>query len=205
MADVPNGDNDFVDSTTLLGLGGIAGTLLGTIVGSGGVIGAARVARRGQAEVEEQRARRQVYSSCSTVLLARRDAANALLQAFFEDDFDTAAAQARMNDLDEQRDAVARAVGSVAVEGPDSVAHRAEVAASALEEQASRLRDWLATVTAGRDERSELVRDQRQYAREDQREVAGLIDSFTVACRKVLHPAEIDRPRVRRRAWLPRW
>lgn len=196
---VPNRDNDSVDPTTLLGLGGIAGTLLGTIAGAGGAIGAARVTRRGQADVEEQRARRQVYGACATVLLARRDAASALLDAFFEDDFDLTVAQDRMRELDEQRDAVARAVGAAAVEGPYSVMSSAEVAASAIEHLASRLRDWVAIVVAGRDERSELVRDQRQYAREDQLEVARLVDDFTTACRTVLHPAESEWPRLSRR------
>jgi hypothetical protein len=127
-----------------------------------------------------------------------------LLDDFFEDDFDLTVAQDRMRELDEQRDAVARAVGAAAVEGPDSVMSSAEVAASAIEHLASRLRDWVASVVTGRDERSELVRDQRQYAREDQLEVAGLVDDFTAACRKVLHPAEIDRPRLRHRRLLRR-
>ena len=200
----PNRQNDCVDATTLLGLVGIAGTLLGAIAGAGGAIGSARVTRRGQADVEEQRARRQVYSACSTVLLARRDAASALLQAFFEDDFDATVAQTRMQELDGQRDAVARAVGAVAVEGPYSVMSSAEVAASAIEALASRLRDWVATVAARRDERSELVRSQGQYGREDERYVAELVDGFTEACRKVLHPAEIDRSRFRRRRLLRR-
>jgi hypothetical protein len=42
-----------VDSTTLLGLVGIAGTLLGTAIGARGATSAARVTSRGQAEVEE--------------------------------------------------------------------------------------------------------------------------------------------------------
>src|ERR1700722_8112132 len=107
-----------VDSTTLLGLVGIAGTLLGTAIGARGATSAARVTSRGQAEVEEQRARRQAYAACSTALLARRDAAVALLNAFRDDDFDLAAAQARIQDLDDQRAIVARAVGAVVVEGP---------------------------------------------------------------------------------------
>jgi hypothetical protein len=162
------------------------------------VIGAARVTRRGQADVEEQRAGRQVYGACATVLHARRDAASALLDAFFEDEFDLTVLQDRMRELDEQRDAVARAVGAAAVEGPYSVMFSAEVAASAIEHLASRLRDWVATVVTGRNERSELVRNQRQYAWGDQREVARLDDDFTAACREVLHPAEIDRPWLKR-------
>jgi hypothetical protein len=100
-----------MDSTTLLGLAGIVGTLLGTAVGAGGTFGAARVTSRGQADVEEQKARRQAYGACATVLLARRDAAAALLEAFREDSFDPAAGQTLLQNLDAQRDGVARAVG----------------------------------------------------------------------------------------------
>jgi hypothetical protein len=57
-----------VDSTTLLGLVGIAGTLLGTAIGARGATSAARVTSRGQAEVEDQRARRQAYAACSTAV-----------------------------------------------------------------------------------------------------------------------------------------
>jgi hypothetical protein len=140
-----------VDSTTLLTLVGIVGTVLGTTVGAGCVIGAARVTSRGQAEVEEQRARRQAYGACATVLLARRDAANALLVAFsHDDDFDPAAAQARTQDLDDKRVILARAVGAVAVDGPYTVASSAEAAAYAIEELAGRLRDWVTSVAGAR-------------------------------------------------------
>jgi hypothetical protein len=186
-----------VDATTLLGLVGIAGTLLGAIAGAGGAIGAARVTHRGQAEVEERRARRQAYGACSTALLARRDATIALLDAFFEDELDQALAQTRMQDIDEQRSAVARTVGAVAVEGPYSVAHSAEIAAYAVEALAARLRDWVAVVAAGRD-RGELVQSQGRYGREDQHDVEGLVSDVTAECRTVLHPAEIERPRRRR-------
>lgn len=161
---------------------------MSTVAGACGVIGVAQVTRRRQTDVEEQRARRQVYGACATVLLARRrDAASALLEAFFEDDFNLTVAQDRMRELDEQRDALARAVGAAAVEGPYSVTTSAKVAATAIKHLASRLLDWVATVVTGRDERSELVREQRQYAFEDQREVGRLIDDFTAACREVLH------------------
>lgn len=83
-----------MDSTTLLALAGISGTLLGAAVGAGGTLGAARVSSRGQADMEEQKARLQVYSACATALLARRETADALLDAFREDSFDLAAAQA---------------------------------------------------------------------------------------------------------------
>lgn len=182
-----------MDSTTLLALAGIGGTLLGTAVGAGGTLGAARVTSRGQADLEEQKARRQAYSACATALLARRDAAVALLETFPEDVFDQAAAHVQSQNLDEQRAAVARAVGAVAVEGPYAVAHSAEYAAYAIEVLAGRLRDWVASV-GGSQDRGELVQSQMRYGREDQRQVQQDVDDFTAECRKVLHPAEGGRP-----------
>ena len=181
-----------MDSTTLLGLAGIGGTLLGTAVGAGGTLGAARVTSRGQVDLEEQKARRQAYSACSTALLARRDAAVALLETFPEDVFDQAAAQVQLQNLDEQRAAVARAVGAVAVEGPYAVAQSAEYAGFAIEVLAGRLRDWVAYVVGGR-AREELVQSQMRYGREDQSQVQQMVDDFTAECRKVLHPAESQR------------
>jgi hypothetical protein len=190
-----------MDSTTLLGLAGIVGTLLGTTVGAGGTFGAARVTSRGQADVEEQKARRQVYGTCATVLLVRRDAAAALLDAFREDSFDSTAAQALLQNLDAQRDGVARAVGAAAVEGPDTVANSAEFAAAALEELAARLRDWVASVASGRD-REELVRSQLPFALADVRQMQQQVGDFTAECRKVLHPDESRRSTRRRRLRL---
>ena len=97
-----------------------------------------------------------------------------------------------MQDLDDQRAPVARAVGAVAVEGPYAVASSAQGAAYAIEELAGRLRDWVASV-AGGDDREELVRSQGRFGRDDQREVVQMVDDFTAECRKVLHPAEVER------------
>jgi len=102
-------------------------------------------------------------------------------------------AQVQSQNLDEQRAAVARAVGAVAVEGPYAVAHSAEYAAYAIEVLAGRLRDWVASVVGGQD-REELVQSQMRYGREDQRQVQQDVDDFTAECRKVLHPAEGGRP-----------
>jgi len=192
-----------MDSATLLGLAGIGGTILGTAVGAGGTLGAARVTSRGQADVEEQKARRQAYGACATALLARRDAALTLLETFREDSYDSAAARALLENLDGQRDGVARAVGAVAVEGPEEVAYSAQSAAHSIEELTGRLRDWLASIAGGED-RETLIRSQLPYARDDQQIVGADVDRFTAACREVLHPAESRRPRRRRRR-LPRW
>ena len=104
-----------------------------------------------------------------------------------------AAAQALLPNLDKQRDGVARAVGAVAVEGPYAVARNAEDAAYAIEALAGRLRNWVADIAGGRD-REDLVQSQMRYAREDQSTMQQGVDDFTAECRKVLHPAEADRP-----------
>lgn len=181
-----------MDSTTLLGLAGIGGTLLGAVAGAGGAVGSARVTSRGQADVEEQKARRQVYSMCATALLARRDAAVAFLDAF-DGGFDPSAANSALqNLLEEQRDGVARAVGAVAVEGPDDVALSAEFAARAIEVLAGRLRGWVTVIAAG-ESREALVRSQLGYARDDERIVGQAVDDFTAECRKVLQGAAPSR------------
>jgi hypothetical protein len=71
-----------------------------------------------------------------------------------------------------------------------------------VEELAGRLRDWVASV-AGGDDREELVRSQGRFGRDDQREAEQMIDGFAADCRKVLHPAEVER-RPRRRRLLRR-
>ncbi|MEW2302158.1 hypothetical protein AB0958_19630 [Streptomyces sp. NPDC006655] len=186
-----------MDSTTLLGLAGIGGTLLGAVVGAAGTLGSARITSRTQTNTEEQKARRQAYSACATTLLARRDAAAALLDVFKGDDFDQAAVQARLQEVEGQRDAVARAVGAVAVEGPYDVANDAEYAAKAIELLSGRIRDWAAEVADGRD-RDELLQSQLQFAHRDQADMEQMLDTFTAGCRKVLRPTERDRPTRRR-------
>jgi len=107
---------------------------------------------------------------------------------FREDVFDATAAQSLLQNLDEQRDAVARTVGAVAVEGPDAVAGSAEYTARAIQELAGRLRDWLAFVMGGED-REELVTTHGRYERDDERYAEQGVSTFTAECRAVLHPA----------------
>ncbi|MEV0906304.1 hypothetical protein [Streptomyces hokutonensis] len=182
-----------MDSTTLLGLAGIGGTLLGAVVGAAGTLGSARITSRAQATMDEQNARRQAYGACATALLARRDATAALLDLFKNDDFDQAAMQARLQEVDEQRDSVARAVGAVTIKGPYRVAHDAGLAAKAIELLSGRIRDWAGEVSGGRD-RDELLGSQLQFAFRDQGDMEEMLDTFTAGCRKVLRPSESDRP-----------
>jgi hypothetical protein len=121
-----------------------------------------------------------------------------LLDVFKGDDFDQAAVQARLQEVDEQRDAVARGVGAVAIEGPYDVAHDAETAAKAVELLSARLRDWTAEVVGGRD-RDELLRSQLWYAHEDQGDMMRTVGHFTAGCRRILRPTERDRPTRRGR------
>jgi hypothetical protein len=103
-----------------------------------------------------------------------------------------------MQDLDEQRAVVARAVGAVAVEGPYEVAVSAEDAAGAIEGLAERLRDWIAE-SASRSDRRDLVQSQGSHGNEHGHHAETAVDGFTAECRKVLHPAESKRPKRRRR------
>ena len=100
-----------MDSATLLGVVGIGGTLLGAVAGALGALGSAAVTTRAQSAVEEQRARRQAYSACSTALRARRDDAVALMETFLNDDFNQRAAHQQLGKLEAQRADVARTVG----------------------------------------------------------------------------------------------
>jgi hypothetical protein len=120
------------------------------------------------------------------------------LDLFKGDDFDQAAVQARLQEADGQRDAVARAAGTVAVEGPSPVANAAEFAAKSIEVPSGRIRDWAAEVAGGRN-RDELLTSQVRYAHRDQSEMKQALDTFTARCRKVLRPAERDRPTRRGR------
>ncbi|MFI1168531.1 hypothetical protein ACH4UM_34375 [Streptomyces sp. NPDC020801] len=144
----------------------------------------ARITSRAQTTTEEQKARRQAYSACATALLARRDAAAAFLDVFKGDDFDQAAVQAMLREVDEQRDPVARAVGAVAIEGPSDVTSRAEFAAKAIELLSGRIRDWTADVAGGRD-RDELLRSVRAA----ERQVGVLADQRTHALQVFRHQA----------------
>ena len=149
--------------TRLLGLAGISGTLLDTAVGAGGTLGSARINqprdrptwRSGSHPASVRAPRARPLSSPGETLPSR--SWRATLSP--EDSFDPATVQALLQHLDEQRDGVARAVGAVAVEGPNAVAHSAEYAAHDTEELAGRLRDWLASIVGGED-REALVQSQ---------------------------------------------
>ena len=179
-----------MDSTTLLGIVGIGGTLLGTFAGAYGAVTAARVSSRGQANVEDQRSRRQAYSACSTALITRRDAATALMDSLREEGFGPETAQILLKDLLDQRSAVMRMVGATVVEGPYPVARLAESAATALQEWVDRLRDWITTGD------QDVINDQFRFGREDQQEVTRYIDEFARECRKVLHPQDEGEPKT---------
>ncbi|MGV9703893.1 hypothetical protein [Streptomyces sp. NPDC003483] len=189
-----------MDSTTLLGVVGIGGTLLGTVIGAVGALGAARIASRTQVTTEEQKARRQAYGACATAFLARQDAVFALVKVVREEAarnviFDPAtgaAVEARLQAAEEMRDAVARAVGLVMVEGPYAVSHRAERSARAIEDLFGVLRAWSASIASGRD--SEPVPSYHFLALSKMSDVRESLDSFTNACRVVLRPLENRHP-----------
>jgi hypothetical protein len=115
------------------------------------------------------------------------------LDLFKGDDFDQAAVQRQLQEVDGQRDAVARALGAIAIEGPYDVAHDAQLAAKAIELLSGRIRDWVAEVAGGRD-RDALLQSQLQFAFRDQGDMEQMLDNFAAGCRRVLRPTERDRP-----------
>lgn len=191
-------NNARMDSATLLGIVGVAGTLVGAAIGAGSALGTALISNRGQASTEDQKSRRQAYGACATALLTRKDAAAALMDSLFEGDYDLGEARTQLQDLLNQRAAVMLTVGAVAVEGPQPVAWSAETAAEAIDLWAGRLRSWLAAA-----DREHTINDQRPYGREDGDQVQVGIENFNAACRKILHPHEHRHPR----RWNPvqRW
>lgn len=187
-----------MDSATLLGVVGIGGTVVGALTGTYGALGAARISGKGQARLDEQKARRQAYAACSAALIARRDAARVLMESLREDAFEESrVTKVSLQDLLDQRAHVIGTVGAVAIEGPDAVVALAEAAALGLEEWSERLRIWIDSGDEG------MINDQFRFGRDDQLEVTDSIERFTRACRKALYP-EVDRERRRTRLRLGR-
>lgn len=191
-------ENAPVNSETLLGLAGIGGTLMAAALGSASSLRQASIARQAAADGEDQKARRQVYGACATVLLARRDAVTALRKLFLAAAFDQAAATPLLAEIEALRADVARAVGAVMVEGPEGVARKAHLGGQAVEELARLYRGWAAEVAEGRTLR-QLITAELDYANEEELEAARWVDEFAEECRKVLHPDEKDRLPLRYR------
>jgi len=177
-----------MDSTTLLGLAGIGGTLVGAFLGAWGAVGAARVTSRGQADLEEQKTRREAYYTCATSLLAYQDAAAAIQESIGEAAFDLAKAQAALKRLDHLRGSVARALGAVYAEGPYTLARSAELAAASVDKLAGWLREIVSLVADGRD-RFELTGKESEvrFVVNTSSEMRGRMDAFAEECRKNLH------------------
>ena len=175
----PSRQNAEVDPAALvLGLAGITGT-------AWTALGSARLTTRSQAKLEEQKVRRQAYSTCAIALLNRRDTARALMASIVRDDFDSLAATAQLQDLTEQRATVMQAVGSVVIEGPETVAADAESAAQGVEEWVSWLRYW-----TNEEDRERLVESQVRFGRTNQHDAYERVNAFVLSCRQALHPAE---------------
>jgi hypothetical protein len=191
-----------VNSTTLLALAGIGGTLLATVIGTAGSLGQTSMARRADAAAEDQKARRTAYAACATVLMARRDSVSALRELFLAEDPDLAAANLLAAESTSLRPDVARAVAAVMVEGPEAVAHWAELAAHEVESAVGRYRNWLTDVAGGQD-LDELRLSQMQFATEDHASMELAMARFLGQCRKTLHPGNPGAVPVRGRRY--RW
>ena len=131
--------------------------------------------------------RRQVYTACATVLLARRGAVTELRELFLADQLDQTAVTNLLAEIETLRPDAERAVGALLVEGPPGAAHAAQVAAKTIRFAAARYRDWTADIVGGRD-LNELRISQMQYANEDQGDMERWVDDFAEECQKVLYP-----------------
>ncbi|MEV7401011.1 hypothetical protein AB0N93_11515 [Streptomyces sp. NPDC091267] len=175
-----------MDPTTQLALMGVAGTVLGTLVGAGGAVRAAGISTRGQSTLEDHKSRRAAYNACTTALLVRRDAISALMDGMRSGDLDVESAKVKLQQVQAMRSDVMRTLGAVVVEGPQWPAVTAEGAAKHLDVWLDGLAYWIAE---GMPER---MRERDQWGnREQDRLLTELeLERFWTACRQVLHPKE---------------
>ncbi|CAG6398317.1 hypothetical protein NMG29_39575 [Streptomyces cocklensis] len=178
-----------MDSSTLLGLAGIGGTVVAAGIGMSGGLLQASITRRGTAAAEDHKARRQVYGACATVLLARRDAVAELRELFRADVLDQSAAEQLLAEIESLRQDAARAIGAVMVEGPKAVGDAAGHAGLNSERAARRYRGWAADIAGGRD-LGDLRTSTLDTATQDWQYMNWAVGSFLDECRKVLHPTE---------------
>lgn len=172
---------------TLLALAGIGATTFTAALALIGAVRQATISSRSAAVAEDQKSRRQAYGACATALTARRNAVTALHQLFLEDELDQAAASRLLDEIEALRADVARAVGSVAIEGPEVVAHRADMSGRMINYAADRYREWTAQVAGGRT-LNDLIMDQMQYANDTDIEMDVWVEKYLSSCRDVLHP-----------------
>ncbi|MFE6187668.1 hypothetical protein ACFQ6U_24890 [Streptomyces sp. NPDC056465] len=181
-----------MEPTTQVALVGIAGTVLGALVGAGGAVRAAGVNTRGQSTLEDHKSRRTAYSACATALLVRRHAISALMDDMLSGDLTDESATTRLHEVRGMRADVMKTLGAVMVEGPDYPAGEAERAADSLD-------TWVHTLAFWIEEQNMPTRMWSQdnwTGDRDRFEAERALEHFSVACRRVLHPKE-HRPVLR--------
>ncbi|MFD8799954.1 hypothetical protein [Streptomyces atroolivaceus] len=181
-----------MEPTTQVALVGIAGTVLGALVGAGGAVRAAGVNTRGQSTLEDHKSRRAAYSACTTALLVRRDAMTELMHGIRSGDLDLESAKTKLGHAREMRADVMKTLGAIVVEGPELPATAAEAAAHHLDAWLTLLAGW---ISQGMPDRT---REREQWAeiQEAQHNTERALLYLSTACRRVLHPKE-HRPVLR--------
>ncbi|MFJ6605102.1 hypothetical protein [Streptomyces lydicus] len=187
-----------MDPVTQVALVGVAGTVLGALVGAGGAVRAAGVSTRGQSTLEDHKSRRTAYSACTTALLVRRDTVTALMDGMRSGELDLESAKAKLQQAQTMRADVMKTLGAVLVEGPEWPARSAETAARHLDVWLEGLAYW---VSEGLPEDMH-ERDQWTPRQEERLLTEEALDRFAAACRRVLHPKD---PRPVRRFLRRRW
>ncbi|WP_046780826.1 hypothetical protein [Streptomyces yangpuensis] len=178
-----------MDSETLLGLAGIGGTLLGSVVGATGALRVARINTRSQADLASRAAQRQVYAAfCATVMAhtARTAALQELLDA---QPPDPDALSTTGPELVASRDAVVTAAAAVAIEGPPALSTQARAASTVVRLQSLLLQTMINTRTTGQP----LTEKYRTDATTAQLTVNKYLDTFTEDCQLLLHPQTATR------------
>ncbi|MFE4516739.1 hypothetical protein ACFRMQ_21385 [Kitasatospora sp. NPDC056783] len=194
-----------MNSTTLISIAGILGTLLAPVVS--GVLAArtARTAGTREDRAEARQARRHAYGALATALVVcmgtLRERMEALINTSYDPDDSRHIGRARdlAEPLESQLQAVTDALGAVLIEGPDTVAGIGADAARRLHEWAGRLNDWIDS-----EDPDATIRDQLRFGRQDEAETSQSVEAFSAACRRVIHPEDpADRVLDRRRLALP--
>ncbi|MFH9800481.1 hypothetical protein [Streptomyces virginiae] len=178
-----------MDSQTLLGLAGIGGTLLGSVVGATGALRVARINTLSQADLASRAAQRQVYAVFCATLMSHAVRTAALQELLDAQPPDPDALSTAGSELVASRDAVVTAAAAVAIEGPPALSTRARAASSVVRLQGLLLQTMIDTRTTGQP----LTDKYRTDATTAQLAVNEYLDSFTNDCQLLLHPQTATR------------
>ncbi|WP_228183959.1 hypothetical protein [Streptomyces anulatus] len=177
-----------MDSTTLVGLAGIAGTLIGGGLGVAGTLLAARLTTRAADDLATRTARRQIYAACSAALLTFAHTTREVTRLLADRVNDQQALLTALERLQANQAAVELAAGAVAVEGPPSVMRKVEKSSRVVANFSLVLEGW-----ASYDSETNSSQG-RDLARQGRREVTGMqeimdriVEEFAAECQRTLH------------------